>query len=137
MPRTMSTATRIVAADYFVMPVYMLLTGITANPLFSWTPAKPGRIVSLDFVVHVVTTTASDAATVTPAIAGTAITGGAVALTSANTDGTPGDIVSGSAVTGGNNFTAAQAITLVGSSVTAFAEGSGYFMLAVEFGTID
>lgn len=133
----MSTSTRIVAADYVVMPVYMLLTGITANPLFAWTPGKPGRIVSLDFVVHVVTTTASDAATVTPAIGGTSTTGGAVALTSANTDGTPGDKVEGSDITAANKFDADDEITLVGSSVTAFAEGSGYFMLAVEFGTID
>ena len=74
----------------------------------------------------------------TPAIAGTPTTGGAVALTSANTDSTPGagGEVAGSVITGLSTFTASQAITLVGSSVTAFAEGAGYFMLAVEFGTL-
>lgn len=135
MPRTMTTDTRIVAADYVVMPIFMNLTSITAATLWRWTPGKPGQIISLDFIVAAAVVTASDAATVTAHIAGTATTGGAVALTSANA--TPaGTKVAGSAITGNRTFTASQEITLVGSSVTAFAEGDGHFMLAVEFNTL-
>jgi hypothetical protein len=73
-------------------------------------------------------TTAAKAATLTPDINGVAVTGGVVALTSANQN-TIGGSVAGSAVTAANTGTAGQALGVTASAVTAFVEGDGW----VEF----
>lgn len=135
MPRTITTSTRIVSADVQTFVYQCLLTVLADKVLMTWVPKKAGQIISLDFYVDVVTSTASDLSTVTAHINGTATTGGAVALTSANTDGAVSDTVSGSAITGLSKFDADDYITLVGSSTTAFAEGAGSFQLTVEFAT--
>lgn len=132
MPRTTTTSTRIAVETFnWQTP----LTGLSDIRLVSWVPGQAGHIVSLDFYVDVVTTTGGDASTVTPAVNGTSTTGGACALTSANTDGAVGDKVAGSAITGGNSFDADDVISLVGSNTTAFAEGAGTFVLTVEYHT--
>lgn len=96
--------------------------------LARFTPGFMGRLRSASFNVATAVTTASKLATLTPAIAGTSTTGGAVALTSANL-ATIGASVAGSAITALNTFTAAQEITVVASSVTAFVEGAGAIVL--------
>jgi hypothetical protein len=75
-------------------------------------------------------TTGAKAATFTPAIGGSATTGGALALTSANC--TPvGAGVNGSAITAANTFTATDEITVAASLVTAFVEGQGVIYLTL------
>ena len=96
-----------------------------------FTPGYAGRIAKITESVDQVVTTGSKAATATPAIAGTPTTGGAVALTSANQ--TPvGAKVDGSAITAADIFSATQEITIVMTSVTAFAEGRGIFYLFLK-----
>jgi len=94
-----------------------------------------GKIKSVEVMVNKPATTGSKLATLTPRItpaggSAAALTGGVVALTSANC--TPmGAQVAGSAVTAGNSFNAGDAIDVQGSSVTAFVEGSGTLILTI------
>lgn len=110
------------------IPVPALSTVANAGIWGRFTPGVAGRLLSCSFFVTTAVTTAAKAATLTPAIAGTSTTGGAIALTSANC--TPiGATVAGSAITALNTFTAAQEITVVASGVTAFVEGAGAIVL--------
>lgn len=87
-----------------------------------FTPGYAGKIRKITASVTDPATTGSKLATFTPYISGTTVTGGALALTSANC--TPvGATVDGSAITAANSFTATDEITIVASSVTAFVEG--------------
>ncbi len=106
-----------------VTNLYLPLADITAATLYTYTPAIAGRIISIKATVETVSSTTTKAATLTWSVAGTPTTGGALALTTANTNA-KGAVVAGSAITAANSFTNAQALTLVGSSVTAFIEGS-------------
>lgn len=94
-------------------------------------PGFAGKITAVNFRVgDTPATTAAKLATVTAEVAGVGVTGGAVALTSANC--TPsGAQVAGSAITALNTFTSAQRIGVLVSAVTAFVEGNGYVELTV------
>jgi len=73
-------------------------------------------------------TTADKAATLNAEIETTNLSGGVLALTSANC--TPkGAQVAGTEITGNNAFTATQKISIEASSVTAFAEGAIWLMI--------
>lgn len=108
------------------------LSGITAADIVTtYTPGFAFKILKLDFVTIVAATTAAKAASVTAKIGSTATTGGVVALTSANC--TPkGNVVAGSAITAANVGTSTDTISLTASSVTAFVEGSGEFLLVLQ-----
>lgn len=136
MPRTITTDTRLVAADYQVIPVYLQLNDITttAGTHISFTPAKPGQIIGLDFVTSEAGTGASATITFTPAVAGTAVTGGTCVVTLAGTSDI-GEETAGAAITDGANFSASQAISIQSSSTTVFTAGAGYLLLKVEYGT--
>jgi hypothetical protein len=98
-----------------------------------FTPGFAGRIRSISASVTDPVTTAAKLATFAPSIAGTPVTGGLLALTSANC--TPvGAAVAGSAITALNTFSAAQEITIVASSVTAFVEGQVVIYLMIDSG---
>lgn len=136
MPRTISTSTRFTGSRRQVL-IPVQLVGIPAGALW-WTetPGAPGSIVSVKYIIEVVTTTAGDGVTVQPTINGTAIGGGLVTLTSANTDATPGYAgeVAGSDVTAGEaDFDGDDEIGLIGVlNVGAFAEGAGFFQLIYD-----
>lgn len=90
-----------------------------------------GKITAVDAYVKIVVTTASDLATLAIDIGATGVTGGAVALTSANC--TPlGVKVAGTAVTALNTFAAGAVISVVATSVTAFAEGEVLLAITIE-----
>jgi hypothetical protein len=94
------------------------------------TPGYAGRIAKAYFVTNKPVTTAAKLATLQPKIGSTNLTGGAIALTSANA--TPlGAVVAGSAVTAANTFLATDTIAVDASAVTAFVEGTG--SLVIEF----
>jgi hypothetical protein len=76
-------------------------------------------------------TTAAKAATLTPDINGTPVTGGVMALTSANQN-TIGGAVAGTAVTAANVGTAGQTLGVTASVVTAFIEGDGWVEFTVR-----
>lgn len=113
------------------MPFPVALAGITGTGnVMQMVPGFKGRIMSLDFTVQTVASTAAKLASLNPAVAGTNCTGGVVALTTANC--TPaGNVVNGSAITALNGFTSTQTISIKSSSVTAFAEGSGAVIMCV------
>jgi len=95
------------------------------------TPGFAGKIRKISAYVTDPVTTGAKLATFTPAINGTPVTGGALALTSGNC--TPvGAKVDGSAITGLNAFDSNDEITLVASSVTAFAEGQVAALLFLD-----
>lgn len=107
------------------------LPGITAATFATYTPGYAGTIKKVTYVPTVASSTAAKAATVTPNINSTPVTGGVLALTTANTN-TLGTNVAGSAVTAANTFGATDAINLVGSAVTAFIEGSGAIVIELQ-----
>ena len=126
------TASDTIAAGVgmFTLAAFVNLAQITATTIFSYTPGFAFKVMAIQFSAEIAVTTGSKAVTLTPAIAGAGVTGGALALTSANC--TPkGTTVSGSAITGGNTGTNAQTLSLAASSVTAFAEGSGWVLLRI------
>jgi hypothetical protein len=93
------------------------------------TPGFAGKITSLDFFTHIPVTTAAKASTLNAEIGTTNLTGGTVALTSANC--TPrGAKVAGAAVTGANTFTATDNFSIEASATTTFVEGSGWLVVS-------
>ncbi len=115
-----------------VLSFPIALAGMTAagDVMTNYTPGFKGRILSVDFRVQTVVTTAAKAATLNMEINTTNLTGGVVALTSANC--TPaGAAVAGTAVTGLNSFTATDNFSIEVASVTAFVEGSGVLLVSV------
>jgi hypothetical protein len=94
-----------------------------------------GTVLGFYATVGKAATTAAKAATLTPRItpaggAATAVTGGALAATSANM--TPlGAIVNAAAITAANTFKAGDAIDINASAVTAFVEGNADLFLIV------
>lgn len=106
------------------------ITG-TQDVVTGFTPGYAGEILSVAFLVNVPVTTAAKLATLNVEIGATDLTGGVVALTSANC--TPmGAIVAGTAVTAANVFAATDTISVEASAVTAFAEGSGTVLIRVR-----
>lgn len=100
----------------------ILSAAITNAVMYRFTPIVAGKISKLSASVVVPATTTGKAVTLAAQISGVALGGGALALTQANC-ATLGAAVSGTAVTSANTFTAGQEITIVTSSITAFAEG--------------
>lgn len=101
------------------------------NIVTSFVPGFAGTIEKLQFVTSVPVTTAAKATTLNAEIAGVDVTGGVVALTSANC--TPiGATVQGSAVTAAKSFGATDAIDIEASSTTAFVEGAGVLILTLK-----
>lgn len=108
------------------------LAGITAagDVVSNYPVGFKGRVLSLNFAVQTVVTTAAKAASLNAEIGVTNITGGVVALTSANC--TPaGALVAGSAVTALNAFAKTDVLSIEAASVTAFAEGSGVLLVSL------
>jgi len=88
-----------------------------------------GKFLDIDAYVITPVTTAAKLSTLSLEIGATAVTGGAVALTSANC--TPiGAKVSGSAITGANSFGIGDTMTIVAASTTAFVEGTIFLDIA-------
>jgi hypothetical protein len=111
--------------------LYIPLADITAATLYTYTPGFAGKIIKHDAAVETVSSASTKLATLTWKIAGTATTGGAVGVTTANT-ASKGAAIAGSAVTAANSFGATDALTLVGSSVTPFIEGAIWDVLQIE-----
>lgn len=113
-------------------PFYTALADITAADLISTLkPGFNGAILGIHAIVDKPATTASKLATLTPKVNSTAVTGGALALTSANM--TPqGGKVDGAAITALNTFGATDTIGIVGSAVTAFVEGNAWIILDIQ-----
>lgn len=111
------------------------LAGLTnADVLTSFVPGFKFAIEKVMFAVQAAVTTAAKLATITPKIDAVAITGGVLALTSANC--TPkGKVLTGTTVTGANDDNLGSdtsSITLTASAVTAFVEGDGELIIILR-----
>lgn len=115
------------ASNLFVYRKRLDLASITAvADLDTFTPGFVGRVQAVQAIVITPVTTAGKAVTLNLEIGTTNLTGGAIALTSANC--TPaGAVIAGTAVTAANTFDADDVLTLEPSSITAFTEGAVLF----------
>lgn len=128
-----ATAQNAAHRAYSVVSIPITLANITGagDVVTTWTPGFAGRIEALNFVVTTAVTTAAKLATLNAEIGTTNVTGGLVALTSANC--TPlGAVVAGTAVTAANSFGAADTVSIEAASVTAFSEGAGVLLITVS-----
>jgi len=112
-----------------ILTIPIVLSTVTAGDVATAIPLSfSGTITSVNFLVTTAVTTGSKAATLNLEIGTTNLTGGAVALTSANC--TPlGVMVAGTAVTAANTFVSGDTLSIEGSSVTAFSEGAGLLLI--------
>ena len=94
-------------------------------------PGFPGRIIKWWITIIDPATTAAKLADLNLEIGTVDVTGGLLALTSANC--TPkGCKVEAAAITANNVFGAEDSISIEASNVTAFVEGEGVIMIAIE-----
>ncbi len=112
------------------IPVKLAKITGSGDVLTNFTPGFAGRLLRAAFAVTDPTTTAAKLATLNFEIGSTNVTGGEIALTSANT--TPlGAVVAGAAITAANVFSATDTISIESSGVTAFVEGEGVVLLTI------
>lgn len=108
-----------------IIPVQFNLVSIAANGALLVPGLRPGIIGTLEYweaYIQTAATTAAKAATLNPTINGVDVTGGTIALTSANA--TPAGITLPCAlITGANTVAAASFIGFKAAGVTAFVEG--------------
>lgn len=98
-------------------------------------PGVDGYVENMEFFVTDPATTGSKLASLNAEIDGTNVTGGVVALTSANC--TPlGVQVAGSQITGANRITKKSKLDIEASSVTAFVEGAGVLLVRIRLDTL-
>lgn len=105
-----------------------LATVADGNVVTGLTMGFAGEFTKMDFIVTNEVTTANKATSLNIEIATVDVTGGVVALTSANC-ATLGAKVAGSAILAGGAFGASDAIDIEAASTTAFAEGEGVLLL--------
>jgi hypothetical protein len=111
------------------LPV-VLSTVADGDVLTTYTPGHHGRVKKIDFAVTNEVTTAAKLTTLNAEIGTTNLTGGTVALTSANC-ATLGAVVAGAAITGAAGFTATDTISIEAASTTAFIEGEGVLLITI------
>lgn len=112
------------AANVATVTLHVDLATIAgAGDVVTWTPDVPGSVIGVEFAVTEPATTALKAVTLNLEIDGVDVTGGVIALTSANV--LAGASIAGTAITANNTFAAADAVVVEASAVTAFVEGEG------------
>jgi hypothetical protein len=113
------------SANYSVMTIHITMAQLAdGDILTSFIPGFAGSIEKVTFNPTVPVTTAAKASTLNLEIGTTNLTGGVLALTSANC-ATLGTIVAGTAITAANVFTDSDTVSLEASSTTTFIEGEG------------
>lgn len=121
-------------AGKFTHSVFFRAAAITGNVLlYTYTPGFAFKILRISAACVDAVTTGAKAATLTTAINAVDTTGGIVILSGAYALGA--QQASSAAITAANTGTAAHAITVTASSVTAFVEGG--FMLHFEMQNMD
>jgi hypothetical protein len=108
------------------------LAGVTnGDVLTTYTPGYKFKILTVDFAVTTVVSTPAKATTLNIEIDTTNLSGGVVALTSANC--TPlGAVIAGTAVTGNNTGSASATLSIEASATTQFAEGQGVLLVKIQ-----
>lgn len=108
-----------------------LATVADGDVLTTYTPGFKFKLLSADFAVTQEVTTAAKLTTLNLEIGTTNVTGGTIALTSANS-ATLGAVVAGAAITAANTGSAADTISIEASSTTAFSEGNGVVLIKIQ-----
>jgi hypothetical protein len=112
------------------IPIILASIAGAGDVVTGYTPGFAGTIVKAAFVPTKAVTTPGKAVTLNFEIGSTDLTGGVIALTSANC--TPlGVVVAGTTITSANTFTATDTFSVESSSVTPFAEGEGVLLITV------
>lgn len=116
---------------FLPIPVALVSVAGAGDVVTEIRPGVYGTIESFDFVTGQPVTTAAKLASFNLEIDTTNVTGGVIALTSAAA--TPlGKMVAGSAITGANTLTPESKLSIEASSVTAFSEGAGFFLIRIR-----
>jgi hypothetical protein len=109
---------------------YVSLPDVTnADLIGAFTPGYAFKVLKVDFLHEKAVTTGAKAATLTPKINGSAITGGVLALAGTYAAGA---VTAASTITAANIGTSAQTFSITGSGVTAFTEGNGTIRVRVQ-----
>lgn len=96
-----------------------------------YIPGFAGTVEKISMIVTDPVTTAAKLSTLNVDIEATPLTGGSLALTSANM--TPlGAVVDASAITAANAFTAAEKLSVIAASTTTFIEGTGLLVIVLK-----
>lgn len=120
-----------VGISTIALPINLASISGSGDVLTAFTPGYKFKILATTFAVTVPATTADKLATLNLEIGTTNVTGGEVALTSANC--TPlGALVAGAAVTAENTGAANATISVESSAVTAFVEGAGVLYIRIQ-----
>lgn len=119
--------------DVVILQLPINLAAVTAagDVLTELRPGIYGTIEYVEFAVTQPVTTAAKLASLNLEIDTTNVTGGVVALTSANA--TPlGKVIAGTAITAANTITPDSKISVEASDVTAFVEGQGVLFIRIR-----
>lgn len=119
--------------DILLMQIPIDLVSVAANGdvVTDMRPGVYGTLEYWEFVVTKPVTTAAKLANLNLEIDTTNVTGGVLALTSANA--TPlGKAIAGAAITGANVLTPESTLSIEASGVTAFAEGAGFVNIRIR-----
>lgn len=113
------------------IPITLAAITGAGDVITTYTPGYKFKLLAVDFRIFEPVTTAAKAATLNLEIGTANVTGGVIALTSANC--TPlGVAVAGSAITAANTGSATDAISIEAASVTAFVEGAGVVLIKIQ-----
>jgi hypothetical protein len=118
----------------YTLPFFVNLPNISAaatSIINAYVVGHAFKVMAVNFISEKAVTTAAKAVTLTPAITGVAVTGGVLALTSANCTPT-GHIVAASTITGLNTGSATDTLTLTSSANTVFIEGTGWIVFRIQ-----
>lgn len=125
------TGTAVASYAMLAIPISLALITGAMDVVTTFTPGFAGTIEKVQFIVTAVVTTADKLASLNLEIGTTNLTGGVVALTSANC-ATLGATVAGSAITANNSFGASDTVSVEAASVTAFQEGAGILVVTLK-----
>jgi hypothetical protein len=117
---------------FLTLPITLAAITGAGDVVTEIRPGVDGVIENVEFVVTSPVTTAAKAATLNLEIGTTDVTGGTIALTSAAATPLGKVITSAAAPSAGNTLTKASKLSVEASSVTAFAEGTGYLVIRIR-----
>lgn len=115
----------------FMFPVDLVNITAAGDVVTDFRPGIDGVIEDFSFVTNKPVTTAAKLATLNLEINATNVTGGLIALTSANA--TPqGKVIQGTPITALGTITRNDTLSIEASAVTAFAEGTGTMVVRIR-----
>ena len=130
MAGTPQIVSQVIKEPYYqtmTVPVFAASAIANADELTDYIFGFPYEVIKIDFVAVTPITTAAKTATLTPYIDGVAVPGTVTALAGAVAKGVVKNVFT---ATGLPTYgTSVSKFKLTGSSVTAFAEGAGYFVI--------